>query len=263
MGTGLLHLFPDVTEMLSKANVNLYMRSSFPVAEFTVAFGFLLVLVLEQIVQECKERRTEYNMLQGGTVRSNPANQSQVPEAEHQVEADSSRTVNVPVYHEPEPHPVLRALVLLFSLSLHSLLEGLAVGLQTDVSDLIQIFVAVVIHKTVIAFSLGLSLVQTELSLASIIKSNLLFSITSPLGICSAIALQQFGHSLNSSITNGILQGLACGTFVYVTFFEVLPHELNQKENRLLKLLALLLGFSVVCFVLFLDPAESPHCSHP
>lgn len=246
-----------------QANVNLYMKSSFPVAEFTVAFGFLLVLVLEQIVQECKERRTEYNMLQDGTVRSSPAKQSQVPEAEHQVEADSSSTVNVLVYHEPEPHPVLRSLVLLFSLSLHSLLEGLAIGLQTDVSDLIQIFVAVVIHKTVIAFSLGLSLVQTELSLASIIKSNLLFSITSPLGMCFAAALQQFGHSLNSSITNGILQGLACGTFVYVTFFEVLPHELSQNENRLLKLLALLLGFSVVCFVLFLDPTESPHCSHP
>jgi zinc transporter 1/2/3 len=239
------------------------MKSSFPVAEFTVSFGFFLVLVLEQVLQECKERPTQYNTLQDGTVRSDLEKQSQVPEIEQQIEAGSSSTVTVPVYHEPEPHPILRSLVLLFSLSLHSLLEGLAVALQTDVSDLIQIFVAVVIHKTVIAFSLGLSLVQTELSLASIIKFNLLFSITSPVGMCFAIALQQFGHSLNSSILNGILQGLACGTFVYVTFFEILPHELNQNENRLLKLLALIIGFSVVCFVLFLDPAESPHCSYP
>lgn len=241
------------------------MKSSFPVAEFTVAFGFFLVLVLEQIVQDYKEKRTEFNMLQDETVRSD-MDQSCDPEGgrhlDHGVEVGSS-AVNVPVYREPELHPTLRSLALLFALSLHSLFEGLAVGLQEEVSSVLQIFVAVVLHKVALAFSLGLSLVQTELSLASVIKSNFLFSITSPLGMCIAIALEEFGHSLNSSIMNGILQALACGTFLYVTFFEVLPHELSQSENRLLKLLALLLGFSVVCCILFLDPTESPYCTCP
>jgi zinc transporter 1/2/3 len=235
------------------------------VAEFTVSFGFFLVLILEQIVQDCKDKRPECNMPQDETVRSD-VNQSCDPEAQchlDDVVEDGSSIVDVPVYREPELHPALRSLVLLFALSLHSLFEGLAVGLQDDVSSLLQIFVAVVLHKTVIAFSLGLSLVQTELSLASVIKSNFLFSITSPLGICTAIALEEFGHSMNSSITSGILQALACGTFLYVTFFEILPHELSQSENRLLKLLALLLGFSVVCFVLFIDPTETPYSSCP
>lgn len=235
-------------------------------AEFTIAFGFFLILVLEQVVQDYKEKHAEYNMLQDEIIWPNTVNQSQDPEAEchlqHGVEAGSS-TVDVPVYRETEPHPTLRSLVLLLALSLHSLLEGLAVGLQEDVSDLIQIFVAVVIHKMVIAFSLGLNLMQTELSLASVIKSNCLFSITSPLGMGIAVVLEEFGHSINSSILNGILQGLACGTFIYVTFFEVLPHELSQSENRLLKLLSLLLGFSVVCFVLFLEPTKPDHCLDP
>ncbi|KDR22729.1 Zinc transporter ZIP1 [Zootermopsis nevadensis] len=251
--------------MLSQVNVKLYMKSSFPVAEFTVAFGFFLILILEQIVQDCKEKHTESNLLQDETVRTD-VNQSCDPEGEHQlhheVEAGSS-TLNVPVYREPELHPTLRSLALLFALSLHSLFEGLAIGLQEEVSSVLQIFVAVVLHKMALAFSLGLSLVQTELSLRSVIKSNFLFSITSPLGMCIAIMVEEFGHSLNSSVLNGILQGLACGTFFYVTFFEVLPHELSQSENRLLKLLALLVGFYVVCFVLFLDPTESPYCTCP
>lgn len=249
-----------------QANVTLYTKSSFPVAEFTVSFGFFLILILEQIVQECKEEHTQYNVLEAEVMKSSTVNPLQDPDAErhfdHEIEAVSS-TVNLPVDHEPLPRPMLRSLALLFALSLHSLFEGLAVGLQSNVSDLIHILVAVVLHKMVVAFSLGLNLVQTELSVSSIVKSNFLFSITSPLGMCIAVALQEFGHSISSSIMNGILQGLACGTFVYVTFFEVLPHELSHSENRLLKLLALLLGFSVVCCALFLDPSQPRQCPHP
>ena len=249
-----------------QANVTLYVKSSFPVAEFTVSFGFFLILILEQIVQEFKEQHTQYNVIQAEIMTSSTVNPSQDPEAERQfdyeVEAGPS-TANVPVDHETQPRPVLRSLALLLALSMHSLFEGLAVGLQADVSDLIHIFVAVVLHKMIVAFSLGLNLVQTELSVSSIVKSNFLFSITSPLGMCIAVVLQEFGHSINLSITNGILQGLACGTFVYVTFFEVLPRELSHSENHLLKLLALLLGFSVICCVLFLDPTQPQQCPYP
>lgn len=234
-------------------------------AEFTVAFGFFLVLALEQIVQDWKEKCTQYNMLQDETVRSH-MNQSCDPEGQqhldHGVEASSS-PADVPVYREPQLHPTLRSLALLFALSLHSLFEGLAVGLQEEVSSVLQIFVAVVLHKVAVAFSLGLNLVHTELSVRAVIMYSFLFSMTSPLGMCIALALEEYGHGLNSSILNGILQALACGTFLYVTFFEVLPHELGQSENRLLKLLALLFGFSVVCCILFLDPTESQYCTCP
>jgi zinc transporter 1/2/3 len=251
---------------VAQADVTLYTKSSFPVAEFTVSFGFFLILIIEQIVQGCKEQHTQYDVLQAEIMRSSTVNSLQGPEAEqhldHIVEAGSS-TVNVPVDHESQPRPMLRSLALLFALSLHSLFEGLAVGLQSNVSDLIQILVAVVLHKMVVAFSLGLNLVQTKLSVSSIVKSNFLFSITSPLGMCIAVILEEFGHSINSSIMNGILQGLACGTFVYVTFFEVLPHELSHSENRLLKVLAILLGFSAVCCVLFLVPTQPRQCPNP
>ena len=187
------------------------------------------MLILEQIVKEFKDKRTDVE----------------------EPEADSG--------HEDEsrPHPTLRSFMLLLALSLHSLFEGLAIALQPDMNDIIQIFIAVIIHKVIIAFSLGLNLIQTNLSLSSIIKSNILFSVTSPLGMAIGILVEAVGQDVSSSIVNGVLQGLACGTFVYVTFFEILPHELGDSENRLFKLLSLIVGFSVVCFVLFLDPSEA------
>lgn len=227
MGTGLLDIFPEVNELLSQANMYKYTKSSFPVSEFTVSFGFLLVLILEQIVKEFKH--------------------------EHNVESQADA--------ESKPHPTLRSFMLLLALSLHSLFEGLAIALQPNMNGIIQIFIAVIIHKVIIAFSLGLNLVQTDLSLSSIIKSNILFSVTSPLGMAIGILLEEFGHNVNTSIINGILQGLACGTFVYVTFFEILPHELSDSKNNLFKLLLLILGFAMVCCVLFLDPSEAPQCA--
>lgn len=42
---------------------------------------------------------------------------------------------------------------------------------------------------------------------------------------------------------------------------QVLPHEMNNGENRLLKLLFIILGFAAVCGVLYLDPdIRRPRC---
>ncbi|KAJ9583035.1 hypothetical protein L9F63_022614 [Diploptera punctata] len=231
MGTGLLDLFPEVNELLSKAVIYKYTKSSFPVSEFTVSFGFFLVLILEQIVKEFRHRPLDLEL--GGSNN----------------ELDESK-----------PHPTFRSFMLLLALSVHSVFEGLAISLQANLNDIIQIFLAVIIHKVVIAFSLGLNLIQTDISLTSVIKSNILFCLTSPVGIAIGIFLEEFGQVVSSSILNGVLQGLACGTFVYVTFFEVLPHELSDNSNRMFKLISVILGFSVVCCVLFLDPTEAAEC---
>ena len=47
-------------------------------------------------------------------------------------------------------------------------------------------------------------------------------------------------------------QGIAGGTFLYITFFEVLPHELNAPHNRMQKLLFVLLGYICICCLLFI-----------
>ena len=219
--------------MLLLFHINLFSffqvnSSAFPVPEFTVSFGFLFVLIVEQIVKEFRDFSTD---------------------TEESENRDESRN-----------HPSFRSFMLLLALSLHSVFEGLAIGLQPDMNNIIQIFIAVTLHKVIIAFSLGLNLIQTNLSLSSIVKSNVIFSIASPIGMAAGILVDEFGKSDVSNIVSGVLQGLACGTFVYVTFFEILPHELNSNESRLCKLVTLILGFSMVCLVLFLDPTEAPEC---
>lgn len=158
-------------------------------------------------------------------------------------------------------HSTVRSMILVIALSLHSVFEGLAVGLQPTSGEVLQIFSALVLHKCILAFSLGLNLMQSKFGRGATIRANFLFSITSPVGIGIGIAIVDMSQSMYSSLANGLLQGIACGTFLYVTFFEVLPHEFNNSDNRLLKLLFLILGYSTIVAIQFIHPeAYRPPC---
>ena len=157
-------------------------------------------------------------------------------------------------------HSSLRALMLIVALSLHSIFEGLAVGLQDKASQVMSIFAALLIHKSVLSFCLGMNLIQSRLSHAGVVKSMFFFALTSPIGIGIGIVIIDLWSSKESLLMQGILTGIACGTFLYVVFFEVLPAEFNCHEHRLLKVLFLLLGFATVTGVLFIQADSDPTC---
>lgn len=73
----------------------------------------------------------------------------------------------------------------------------------------------------------------------------------SPLGIAVGIGVME-AKLESGALIQAILEGLAAGTFIYITFLEILPHELNSPERQLLKVLFILLGFSVMAGLTFL-----------
>ncbi len=272
LATCLLDLLPSAHDQLSSALKELRIierkRGQFPLAEFLIAVGFFLVLFLEQIVLWWKE---EWRGTTDGTSAGLESTENLLEEtrrlpallgsistepmdiAEHRTEDLFGGS---DIHFDPEAHSVFRAFVLVFALSLHAVFEGLALGLQRDVSTTLQIFGALCIHKTVLAFSLGLRLVQSRLSSQAVALLCIVFSIMAPIGGFAGIAVVQLAQKKYADMVSGSLQAIACGTFLYVTAFEILPHELNEKGNRLWKLLMLVLGFSVICAFLLLYPAD-------
>ncbi|KAK7065420.1 hypothetical protein SK128_018588 [Halocaridina rubra] len=72
------------------------------------------------------------------------------------------------IHQDIASHSSLRSILLLFALSLHSIFEGMAVGLQDTINDVVALFMVVIFHKGIIAFSLGLNMVQSKLSLSQL-----------------------------------------------------------------------------------------------
>jgi zinc transporter 1/2/3 len=288
IGICFLDLFPEVENNINRVLEVAVIKSMFPMPEFIGVVGFLLLLAVEQFVLtwkatdasrdqfsrllvDCESLTSSYSSVTPAPLHpestsigfnsSDPLMAAASDDDDGVVQNNESEEIgSQTAYTDPNSHSIVRSFILLIALSLHSLFEGLAVGLQSSVDDVLRLFIALALHKCIIAFSIGLNMVQSRLGTRATVVSNMIFSFASPLGIGIGVGIvDMWNDGVASMAVIGSLQGLACGTFIYVVFFEILPHEFMKKgkrsyPDRMLKVFCLLLGFAVVVGVLFLDP---------
>ncbi|KAM9353823.1 zinc transporter ZIP3 [Symphorus nematophorus] len=246
LATCLLGLLPDYLQGINEAFSNAGITLEFPLPEFIMAMGFFLVLVLEQIVLAFKDQSSPHTeerraLLVDSSVQANDKNDHRFHHRRGSEEPDGVHSQSA-----------LRAFILVFSLSLHSVFEGLAVGLLEDGREVLEICLALMIHKSIISFSLAFKLSQIRLRRSVVAGCLLLFAAMSPLGIGAGIGLAETKASPQHQLARSTLEGLATGTFIYITFMEILPHELASGRNRIPKVAMLLVGFALVSAVLFI-----------
>ncbi|KAF7652530.1 hypothetical protein LDENG_00095380 [Lucifuga dentata] len=251
LATCLLDLLPDYLQGISQAFSSMGITLHFPLPEFIMAMGFFLVLVLEQIVLAFKDQSSsaleEHRaLLVDSCIQSSDRSDRRLHR--HGSEHSDGGHFHVDLGLQSG----LRAFILIFSLSLHSVFEGLAVGLQEERQQVLEICLALMIHKSIISFSLAFKLAQSRLRRSVVAGCLLLFAAMSPVGISLGIRLTETKASPQHQLARCTLEGLAAGTFIYITFMEILPHELQSTRNRIPKVVMLLLGFAAVTAVLFI-----------
>ncbi|XP_030854568.1 zinc transporter ZIP1-like isoform X2 [Strongylocentrotus purpuratus] len=260
LSIALVHLLPDVRMIFDKA-LNIThggevegggMAMGFDWTGFTAGVGFLFVVFVEQLVMWCLEssERTDNTAsdtshpVKPTTGESDTDGHGDYGALRQQSPSECQSEASITVL---QPLTSFRAIVLLFSLSLHGLFEGLALGLQLEEQDTIDLLIAISIHKGIESFTVLLRFAQ--LPGRHVLKWSclIIFSLTSPIGIGIGIPLADPSVDADALLVNGILQGLATGTFMFVTFVELLPAELAGKGDRLLKYTCLIAGFGLMC----------------
>jgi len=147
----------------------------------------------------------------------------------------------------------LRSLVLLLALSTHTVFEGMALGLQETTAQVWTLFLAIIVHKIIMSFTAGLRFIESLKDVKRTILYILIFSVTAPIGIAIGLAVTEAGRNgLATDITSAILQGVATGTFVYVTFFEVLLEEMTNNQS-IAKVLCVIIGFACITGLSLID----------
>ncbi|XP_059726771.1 zinc transporter ZIP1 isoform X2 [Haemorhous mexicanus] len=238
MGTFLLDLLPDYLGSIAAALEGL--RITFPLPEFILAMGFFLVLVLEQATlaqRELAEPPEESRAL----LPNGSSIQAVAPGGGPGVPAGSA---------VPGAPGALRAGALALALALHAVLEGLALGLREGDAAALRVLLALLLHKGAVAFGLSLELLRSRLRPPAVASCLVLLALMSPLGVGVGTALAA-GAGPRQRLCRAVLEGLAAGTFLFVTFLEILPQELGVPRNRIPKVILILAGFALVSAILF------------
>ena len=155
---------------------------------------------------------------------------------------------------------LLASVILLFALSIHSVFDGLAIGISSNTKELISVTAAVVAHKGFAGYALGSSMVASKMNKRHFFVLVAVFSSCSPIGILLGTIFEQWDDVEGASgwkiICAGIINAMVAGTFLYISIVEIgmkeilicrdsklLGGKLDQKQMQWSKLTAFLVGY--------------------
>lgn len=260
-GTAILHLLPEARELLTEK-----ISYDYPITEAITGGGFLLTLTLEHLVSyysfgnfKLHDHGHDNKIEPNGDVEMNK--EKNEPEKKDS-EKDSSEAVEI--QQSNMSFLIFRSFLLLLALSFHMIFEGLAVGLQKEEEDAWILLGVLSLHKVAVAFSVGFQLEENLQKFKYVILSLFLLSIVAPIGVVIGYIVTEVGEDAHGQeIASGVLQSLSVGCFIYVTFFEILSHEIHiTKERSHLKVLFTIIGFAIVVGIQFVKHDHEGEHAH-
>ena len=132
---------------------------------------------------------------------------------------------------EDEPtRPPFYAFVLLIVLSVHSIIAGMALGLQPEAAAALVVMLGILFHKGSAAFAL----IVTAHSAGNrkLWQTLWLFSVMTPIGIVLGTVAGQVFEGRTALVFEGSFNAIAAGTFIYVAVMDVLDAEMSRERDR-------------------------------
>ncbi|GMH45871.1 hypothetical protein BSKO_13834 [Bryopsis sp. KO-2023] len=248
LATGFIHLLPHINENEAKISG----LNEYPLGYLIIVIGFMLVFFVEHVLFDVhnsmdnvfKDEITD--MEKKGIESKHPTSDAQV-------------LAVVPPEHKSSEwtwSKVQKPVVLLAAISVHAILEAIAVGLETQKSDVLLLFASIGSHKGVAALALTARFINNGASRKQALVFMSAFALIAPFGILIGWASDSV-----EPMTLLILDGLAAGTFIYVGAYEVIAEEFHHHEDRrevkFVKYLAVAVGTTMISLLQLV-----PHADH-
>ncbi|CAJ0594387.1 unnamed protein product [Cylicocyclus nassatus] len=273
LGTCFLDIIPHINENYEDFKLESNATIEFPLPQFCTCIGFFLVYLIEEICMKVFSMKHDHHHSssvvkvekapppppgppthkENLNLRSCEAllkDNCELPRNGCQTHRFSLVMEETANYAVADPHEgsLLKSITFAVAMSFHSILEGFALGVQSTTARIVTLFVSLILHKGVEAFSVGLQISKGNSDkLKAVVATILVYALMTPLGSGLGTLLQL--SNISKLWKDGavlILESLAAGTFIYVTFLEVLAQEKDKGHNSLKQLLAIFIGFGVV-----------------
>jgi len=250
IAVALIHLLNEGLENIQSAY-----SGDVPIGTFVLISGYILILFIEKVAftnyhghgtslgEDKLEPKPDEGCQAGSILPRNSGCQgsgiSLVCSDKEGLLASNSGTQNYLLekpLDKPAGHSAATSVLLAVALTVHALLEGLAIGILGSFNKVLSIGLAVSLHKIPAAFALGISMKDLSRKKSCILMLN--FILGSPIGIAIGMGLSQLGYPL----LTGIFLCMCAGTFLYLSCSDVVVHEFSDSKNKYSKMGAFLFG---------------------
>jgi len=247
-----LHWLPEVREAIGKAKID----SPIPITELTLCLGFFMIRFVEELVHkfiqpkkkpppEPEPKKSEFELYDSRRLEQQQSN-GHVP---YGTKTADPEVVDEDLTNEAdETKSLLRTFFVVASMSFHSIIAGLTLGLEKDVAGIWINYAAIAMHKHVIDFLIGVELVTSKASRAAYLISIVVFASAPVVGTIIAIALSELGDSnfsANDDLALQLIQAIAAGTVMFVLFFEIFPKAVEMGGTGFQHVIAMMIGFAI------------------
>jgi len=259
LGGGFIHLLPESISLFQSIDINFQV----PMGELLAVIGFLSVFLVEKVIFLKDKNRNQ------GDIKIVQKKEQNIPQEngemveleleddikEEKIEEDlgHGHTHLVINSNSSSPLPYLLMIVL----SIHSVIAGFALGVQNNIDYVYAIFFAILSHKWVESFALGVSLVKNKVSRSTLIKCIILYSCMVPSGILIGLILSFVVTGQASDIVQAFVGGIASGTFIYIALVDVLLVEFEVARDKWWKYLLTIFGFTVITLSVLLFDTDT------
>ncbi|CAJ0584699.1 unnamed protein product, partial [Mesorhabditis spiculigera] len=249
LGVCLLDVLPDALDSWENVQKSLDYNTDYPFVPLLCGLGIMGVWVFEECTIVCHNvanRRIDAKSM--ASSRDEDVEGDILRQRKATIISRMSSTTRLDMGETP----LIRSITFVSAFVFHCSLEGFAFGIQEDTVSITSLFAGIMLHKCVVFFSIGVRLVKAHGQRTFVVVGLIVFvAITAPLG--GAIGIIVKDSKINTTakdVSMLVLSCLSLGTFLYITFFELLGPEKENRHANFMQWLGALAGFAIIGVVM-------------
>ncbi|CAI2355986.1 unnamed protein product [Caenorhabditis sp. 36 PRJEB53466] len=211
----------------------------FLIVGFLITFGFLSMVIVDMVSKFLKPKRSEHSH----THETSPA---EIPMEDRLVNAEPAEN------EQPKKRGgLVKYCIFACLISVHSLVEGIPLGIKNLNSEIDAFFYPLLVHKVLEAMSVACAGVRQKKWHA--LFGSFIHACMTPLGIAVGHYFGNMEPSFWSDLTVLCLMGFSTGTILHIAVVEILIPEFKNRVLRpSVNVVLFLSGFTLTAITAFL-----------
>ena len=144
---------------------------------------------------------------------------------------------------------VRQAWIFFGALSLHSIIDGMSLGATSELSEFYPLMIAMIIHKGLDGFALGVPLFYAKLPTIHTVLAILFCCMMTPLGTLIGIIFSDMFEGRQGMLAQAVILSVCSGSFIFIGLVEIMPAGFATKEWVPAKLAMLTLGWGIMALL--------------